>query len=664
MIRFLQTPGPTKKIVLGGLLLVICAAMVITLVPGGLGSKLGIGGPGAGVVAKVGGEDITSLEVQRQARLMLRQQFPRGSAQSSMLLPFFASRAVETLITEKAAVTEAQRMGFKATNAELQDELQHGQLAQYLFPNGNFIGSDEYDNFVQRNFEMTVPQFEGRLKEDILKRKLQALVFGSANVSDAALRQEFERKNTKVKFEYAVLSQDDIRKAIHPTEDELKAFYERNKATYNNSIPEQRKVKYALIDIPKLEAETPVTSRDLQTYYDQHRDEYRVPEQVKISHILIKTPLPGADGKVDPKGVEEARKTAEELLKQLKAGANFADVARKNSQDTESAKNGGSLGWVQRSSVPAPEVAKAAFSLPRGTTSEVINAGYGFDILHIDDTQTAHFKTLDEVKAQIDPALKKEKAARAAENTANSLVNQARADGLDKAAAAKNLQVVTTDFFARNASLPGLGPSPQFMDAVFGAREKSPPDLAPLPQGYAIYELLAVKPPATPSFQEIHSRVEEEFKNERAGALLAQKTQELSDRAKAAHDLKKAAKELGAIVKTSDLVSPDGQVPDIGSMSGPAAVVFSLKTGEITGPINVNGHGVVAKVLDKQLPSDSEFAQKKDQIRDSLLQAKQNEAFELFLSNLRQRMEKTGKIKVNQQELKALTKAQNSEEGE
>ncbi|PYX93809.1 MAG: peptidylprolyl isomerase, partial [Acidobacteria bacterium] len=181
------------------------------------------------------------------------------------MLPFFATRAVETLITEKAAVAEAQRMGLKATDAELQDELQHGQLAQYIFPGGNFIGQDEYDNFVQRNFEMTIPQFEERLKEDILKRKLQALVFGSANVTEAALRQEFERKNTKVKFEYAVLSQDDIRRGIHPSEDELKAFYERNKNTYNNSIPEQRKVKYVLIDIPKLEAETPVTARDLQT---------------------------------------------------------------------------------------------------------------------------------------------------------------------------------------------------------------------------------------------------------------------------------------------------------------------------------------------------------------------------------------------------------------
>jgi peptidyl-prolyl cis-trans isomerase D len=235
---------------------------------------------------------------------------------------------------------------------------------------------------------------------------------------------------------------------------------------------------------------------------------------------------------------------------------------------------------------------------------------------------------------------------------------------LDKAAAAKNLPVVETDFFSRNDSLPGIGTSPQFIDAVFAAREKSPPDVAQLPKGFAVFELLAVKPPATPSFQEIRSRVEQEFKNERVTVLLAQKTQELSDRAKAAHDLKKAAKELGATVKTSDFVLPDGQVPDIGSLSGPAAVVFSMKPGEISGPITAGGHGVVVELLDKQLPTDQEFAQKKDQIRDSLVQTKQNEIFGLFVSNLRQQMEKSGKIKINEQELKGLTRAQNTEEGE
>src|ERR1700690_1431553 len=114
MIRFLQTPGPLKKIILGGMLLVICGAMVITLVPGGIGSSFGLGGPGQGVVATVGGEQVTSLDVQREARNMLQQQFPRGGAQASALLPFFASRAAENLISRKALMVEAERLGFRA----------------------------------------------------------------------------------------------------------------------------------------------------------------------------------------------------------------------------------------------------------------------------------------------------------------------------------------------------------------------------------------------------------------------------------------------------------------------------------------------------------------------------------------------------------------------
>jgi peptidyl-prolyl cis-trans isomerase D len=259
--------------------------------------------------------------------------------------------------------------------------------------------------------------------------------------------------------------------------------------------------------------------------------------------------------------------------------------------------------------------------------------------------------------------IKQQKSAQAAENEANSLLNQARTDGLDKAATAKGLQVVTTDFFSRNETLPGIGSSPQFMDAIFAAREKSPPDMTQVPQGYAIYQVEAVKPPATPSFQEIRTRVEEEFKNDRANALLTQKTQELSDRAKSGHDLAKAAKELGAALKTSELVTPDGQVPDIGSMNGPASVAFSMKPGEISGPLNINGHGVVLSLTDKQQPTDQEFTQKKDQIRDQLLQSKQNELFGLFVDNLRKDMEKSGKIKVNQQELKNLSRSP-TEEGE
>ena len=556
-------------------------------------------------------------------------------------------------------VAEAERIGLRATDQELADELQHGQLATILFPNGAFIGREGYEDFLQRN-DLTVPQFEKMEKDFILARKLRALINGSVSVTDSELRHEFERRNTKVKFEYAALSQDEIRKAIHPTDAELKAFYERNKATYANSIPEKRKVKFVLIDTAKLEAQAAITPQELQAYYNQHLDDYRVPEQVKVSHILIKTPLAGADGKIDSKGVEEAKKKAQDILNQLKAGAKFEDLAKKYSEDPGSGKQGGSLGWMGRGRT-VPEFEKTAFSLPKGQLSGLVQSSYGYHIIRIDDKQQAHVKPLAEVKDQIEPVLKQQKAQRAGENEANSLLNQARSDGLDKAAAAKGLQVVTTDFFSRTDSLPGMGSAPEFMDVVFSAREKTPPDLAPLPHGYAVFELLAVKPPATPTFEEIRSRVENEFKNERASVLLTQKAKELSDRAKAEHDLKKAAKELGATLKTSDLVAPDGQVPDIGSLSGPASVIFDMQPAEISGPVSAGANAVVVSLLEKRQPSDQEFAQKKEQIRDSLLQSKQGELFGLFVANLRQQMEKSGKVKINQQEMKNLTRGRNEE---
>ena len=653
MIRQLQNAGPTIKIILGALLVLICASMAITLIPGGIGSSLGIGAPPAGVLATVGDQTVTVPDVQRAARAMIRQQFPKGGPQATMLLPYFASQAAEQLINEKALVSEAHRMGLHASDDELRDEMQHGQLGTMLFPDGKFVGQEEYENFVQRN-DMTVPQFEARVKEDVLTRKLYAMVTSSAFVGDTEVRDEFSRRNTRVKFEYAVITQADILKGLHPTDEELKAFYDRNKATYANSIPEKRRIEYVVVDGVKMAAGTTVSDRDLQAYYDLHRDEYRVPEQVKVSHILIKTPLPAPGAKEDEKGITDARAKAEDVLKQVKAGGDFAKLAEKYSDDPGSAKSGGELGWIGRGRT-VPEFEKAAFSLGKGQTSDLVKSSYGFHIIRLEDKQQAHLKTLAEVKGEIEEKVKQEKTAHATETAANALLSQARTDGFDKAAAAKGQAAVTTDFFSRHDNLPGLASNPQFMEAVFSESEKAPPDMVQVPQGYVVFQLLAIKPPATPSFEEIRPRVESEFKNERAGFLLHQKTQELSDRAKAGHDLKKAAKDLGATMKTSDLVLPDGQVPDIGSMSS-ASAIFALKPDDISGPITAGGNGVVARLLEKQAPTDQEFAEKKDGIRQSLVQAKQNDLFGLFVSNLRKDMEKSNRLKVNQEEMKNLTR--------
>ena len=654
MIRFLQTEGPFKKIVLSGLLLLICAAMVIAFIPGNLGSDL-TGTPGKGVVAKVDGEDITAEEVRETARGMLQQQGAQLGANASMLLPFFAQRAADQLVDRQALVAEAQHMGLKATPQEVKDELQHGRYSEIFFPGGTFIGEAEYQGLLQQH-NLTPPTFEDSVGKEILISKLQALITGSASVSDAAIRQEFDKQNTKVKFEYAVLSQDDIKKGLHPTTEELKAFYDSHQKNYANSVPEKRKVKYAMIDLSKIQNGVQVTHDELQSYYNQHRDQYRMAEQAKVSHILIKTPLPGPDGKVDEKGVAEAQRRAEDLLKQLKAGAKFEDLARKYSEDPGSAKEGGSLGWIGKGRTVA-EFEKAAFSLPKGQISDLVKSSYGFHIIRVDDRQDAHMKTLEEVKDQVEPILKQQKAQQIAQKQAEDLLQQAKTQGLDAAASAKGMTVITSEFFGRKDMLPGLGPAPQFMDALFTTAEKSPPEMAATSQGFAVFDLLAVKPQSTPTFEEIRTRVEQEFKNERSNVLLSQKAQELSDRAKAEHDLKKAAKELGATVKTSEFVSPDGQVPDIGSMTGQAAVVFSMKPGDISGPINSGANGVVIAITEVQAPSETDFAAKRDQIRDTLLQGKEQELFGLFVTNLREQMEKAGKIKINQEEMKTLTHA-------
>lgn len=664
MIRFLQTQGPTKKIVLSGILLVICAAMIITFIPGGLTSEL-TGTPGKGVVAKVDGGEISADDVRQQARQMAQQEAQRYGEMAAKLMPFLIQqetvRAVDQMISRQALLSEAGRMGLHVSKEEVLDELQHGRYAATFFPGGNFIGKVEYEDMLQRA-NLTTDKFENSVGDDILITKLQALISGSASVSEAEIHAQFIKENSKVKFDYAILKQDDLRKGLHPADAELKAFYESHKASYANSIPEKRKVKYAIVETGKAEAGVQITPEDLRAYYDQHRDQYRVPEQVKVSHIWIKMPLPGADGKIDEKAVTEAQHRADDLLKQIKGGAKFDDVAKKYSEDPGSANVGGSLGWIGKGQMAA-EFEKAAFSLSKGQISDVVKSLDGFHIVRLDDKQEAHVKTLDEVKAEIEPILKHQRGQQIAQKKAQDLLKAALdTKDLDAAAAAQGVPVINSDFFGRKDMLPGLGPATQFMDAVFSAAEKSPPDVAPASQGIVVFQLLAVKPAATPTFEEIRSRVEEEFKNERSSTLLSQKIQELSDRAKAEHDLKRAAKELGATVKTSDFVLPDGQVPDVGSMSGQAAMAFTMKPGEISTPINSGANAVVLAVLENQQPTDADYAAKRDQIRDQLLLGKQSERFGLFVSSLVDAMTKSGKIKRNEQEIKALSRS-GSEQG-
>ena len=507
---------------------------------------------------------------------------------------------------------------------------------------------------ISSQFNISVAQFEREVKAEIAQRKLLAAVGASVTVSDKDVADEVAKQLTKVKFQYAVLTLDDVKKGINPTDAELKAFYEQNKQQYANSIPEKIKARYILINTDDLAEQVSITPAELQQYYKAHQDDYRIPETVTVRHILIKTPTPDADGKVDQKAVDAARAKIEDIDKQLKAGASFADLAKKYSEDPGSAKDGGLLPPLTRGRT-VPEFEKAAFNTPVGQTTGIIRTSYGFHIIHVEAKQDARLKPLDEVQAQIEPILKKQKAAAQAQSVASAVETLSRTAGMEKAAADRHLTVTTTDLIAQVDPLPGVGNAPDLTSGLFSARKNDPPALVATPMGYAVYQVTEIQPAQTPTFEQIKAKVEDQFREQRAETLLGQKTQELSDRAHADHDLDKAAKEVGATVKTSDLVDRTSQVPDLGPMTGQAAVAFTLKTGEISGPIQGGQNGIVLKIVEVEPPTPEQIKQGWDKAKDSLLQQKRDEYEGLYVENLRATLEKEGKIKINKKEMDHLT---------
>jgi peptidyl-prolyl cis-trans isomerase D len=648
MIRFLQSGNKATKYILSALLLVLAGSMVVYLIPGFM-NNVGAANT-AGVVATVAGEKIRTEDVSKFVqRQTATQRVP------DFYVPILMQQAVRRLIQQEEVRYEAGRLGLKASDAEVRDELQNGVYKQFFFPDGKWIGQKQYVDFLAQN-QMTPEVFEEQVRNEVLGRKLYEMIFAGVNVTPAEVEQNYKDKNLKIKFQYAVLNVDDLQKEIKPAEAELKAFYEKNKARYQNAIQEKRQLRYIVVLEKDAENKVTVSDAQVQREYNDRLPQYRLPERVKVRHILITTPPPGPDGKPDTKGMDEARAKAEDVLKQAKAGGNFAELAKKYSQDPGSKDKGGELGWTDRGRL-LPEFEKVAYALNPGQISDLVQTSYGFHIIQGEERDVARVRPLSEVRGEIEQTLKAQAASSALDAQATSIENAAKKVGLDSAAAQAGARVLESNPVSRTDSLPGIGPAPDVMAAVFANNEKGP-ELQRFAQGYVVYQVTKVEPARTPSFDEIKERVDKEFRSERANELLQKKVQQMADRAHVEHDLGKAAKEAGATVKTSDLVGRTSQVPDLGSMGGQASAAFSLKPGEISGPLYMGQKAAVVQVTERQEASttDPQFAQEREGISEQLSQNKRQQALELFLGNLDSRMEKEGKIKYNKTELDRLAK--------
>jgi peptidyl-prolyl cis-trans isomerase D len=648
MIRILQQDNRITKIIFAVIIGFAVVTMVITLVPGIFDNATTGDSTVFATVREPGwlnrfaGDSIPikATEVQQLAQRQLQQQHL-----PDFLLPYMSQRAGQILVQRAILKHEADRMNLQVSDEDLRRELQTGPFAQYLFPNGNYIGDDAYINFVQSAFQTTRSDFEQQVKADMELNRLQALVTGGVTVSDNAVREAYRTEGAKVKFNYAVISSDDLSKTINPSDAELQSFFKTNQARYATAVPETRKIEYAAFDASNLPGGKPqVTDAEVQAYYTAHQDQYQVKEQVKVRHILIAVPA-GADGKTDA----AAKAKAEDLLKQIKSGGNFADLASKNSDDPGSKTQGGELGWLDRGKT-VPEFDKAAFSLAPGQTSDLIKTQFGYHILQVEEKKTAHLRSLAEVKAEILPLLEQQKAGAAEQTFASALAADAKKNGLDKAAAAKGLHVVTTDYIAKDGVVAGLADGAGLLTQAFAVVKGADPSSVSTGDGFAVFQVLDVKPAHAPEFAAYKDHILTDYREQQVPQLLNAQLKKLDDRAKVLNDLKKAAAEMNIPLKTSDLVGKDGQVPDLGAMGGPGSVAFTLPVGAISGPINAGRSGIVLSVVDKQEPSAEDIAKNFAQTREQLLNAQREEIFRVYIGNLTDKYEKGGAVRLSKKQ--------------
>jgi peptidyl-prolyl cis-trans isomerase D len=648
MIRILQQDNRITKIIFAVIIGFAVITMVITLVPGIFDNASTTDATVYATVKQPGyfgrifGEStpIKTVEVNQLASRQLQQQhFP------DTLLPYFIPRAGQILVQRAILKHEADRMKLQVSDEDLRRELQTGPFAQYLFPNGQYIGDDAYMNFVQSAFQTTRGDFESQVKSDMELNRLQALITGGVSVSDDAVKRAYLVDGTKVKFDYAVISADDLRKTINPSDAELQAFFKSNAARYATAIPETRKIEYVSFDTSNLPGGKPqISDADVQAYYNAHQDQYQVKEQVKVRHILIAVPA-GADAKTDA----AAKSKAEDLLKQIKAGGSFADLASKNSDDPGSKVQGGELGWLDRGKT-VPEFDKAAFTLSPGQTSDLVKTQFGYHILQVEEKKTAHLRPLAEVKPEIVPILEQQRAGAAEQTFASGLAADAKKNGLEKAAAAKGLHAVTTDFVAKDGVIAGLADGSGLLTQAFTVVKGADPAPVATGDGFAVFQVTDIKAAHAPEFAEYKSHLLEDYREQQIPQLLSSQLSKLDERAKVLNDLKKAAAEMNIPLKTSDLVGKDGQVPDLGAMSGAGSVAFSLAKGAISGPINAGRVGVVLSVIDKQEPTADDIAKNFNTTKDKLLNDQREEIFRVYIGELTQKYEKGGAVRFSKKQ--------------
>ena len=622
------------RIMLGVVVGILGIGMLLYLVPQGTNDL-----SAADVVAQVGDQTISVVDVQNQL-----SKNTRSSQIPPALQPIYTQQALDQLIDEKMLALEADRMGLRVSDEEHADLLK--KLVPTAFTGDTFIGMDRYTAEVQARFQVSVPEFETEVKNALLQQKFQQLVTDGVTASDDELREEFRRENEKIKLDYVLIKPEDLQAKVEVSDADLAAYFDKNKAQY--VVPERRTLDYAVLSLAQLRQRSPISEDDEKIYYQSNINQYKLEDRAHVAHILFKTV-----GMTDAEAAE-VKKKAEDVLNKAKHGGNFADLAKQYSEDSTKDK-GGDLGWIVRGQT-VPEFEAAAFSLPKGSISDLVKTQYGFHIIQVIDRETARTQTLDEVKASIVNQLQQQKAEQLGDTLSTQIADEIRRGGrvpIDELAKKFNMTTGEAKLVEANQPLPELGNAPGLMDNIFHQRigDVAAPIRTDL--GYVVISVKEILPAHPATLAEVHDRVASDFRHEKAVELAKSRAEDLAKRAKSGENFTAAAKALGLDAKASEPIARTGSIPDIGSAKQFAAA-FTLPVGQTGDPISFGQNWAVYRVAQHDPVNQDDFEKQKAKIEEQVLQRKRQTAYELFRTALKARLQQEGQLRFNVENLKRL----------
>jgi peptidyl-prolyl cis-trans isomerase D len=602
------------------------------------------------VLASVGGDDITVGEFATQKQ-NIQTQFSRFGGQISLAqMGYTDEKILNSLILKKVTLQEARRLGLEASESEVRERI----WKMFSDPSGKLLLADASGKLDMSKYQERVGDvaaFERGVAEDIAREKLEAFVAASVRISEDDVQNEFKRKNTTFDLTYVVVSPTKVAEKIQPTDEELKAYYENHKTNYNILVP-QKKIRYVFIDQEKSGQKLQITDKELHDEYDALKPEYKQ-AGVKVQQIVLKVAREDLDATVRTKAeglVAKARGNSEVVSEDA-----FAELAKGNSEEPVSAKNGGRVeGVVKKDPKKIDDPYQKVIDMQPGEVTDPIKYKNAYYILRRGDPVP---KTFEDAKPELLVSLRNRRGYTVAQKIAQKGQDRLKETKdpqkvAQELAAEANMNpadmVRETPFVKPGDDVPNIGSSQQFETAI--APLNNPNDVGDrtgIKNGFAIPMLVEQRGPRIPDFEEVKDKVLFAVKEEKAKSQLEQKAKDLIASAKTPGELKAAAERMGLEAKAEanyKLSTPLGEAGSSVVLDDP---IFAAKSGEVINPAILLNQNYLVIGVNKRTDADlAEFAKQRDSLMQSALTERKNQVFEDYLSSVQNRMQSEGRIKI------------------